>query len=274
MSRSSTIFGLLLSSLLWIAQPVLCQMTEVPLRGQLPPTDGTPTKSGSITTRVFDAQHLKDRPYNGELPKPAFPSTDRVQRSFSVAFVYDYAYSTYTPVVDLPTVLRGQAKRDTPEAAVIAYYSAQRNGDWDAFMQCWTAEDQKRIQEMINTQKITVAALQAEWKQSFGNKPIQLFDRIETIGYVILDVRVPGPQVLQLPAVFKLVKGEWLVSNDLGESGNPMFGLFRPDLAGVIEHIQPVPLAQLTGLRQREAKAQSEFLGGHIFRDEVDLAGQ
>jgi hypothetical protein len=276
MSRSSLIFGLLLSTSLWSARPVLCQLIEVPLNAppaQAQGQNGAP-KPPTVTTRIFDAQHLKDRPYTGELPKPAFPSTDRVQRSFSVAFVYDYAYSAYTPVVDLPVVPRGQAKRDTPEAAAIAYYSAQRNGDWDAFMQCWTEEDKKRIQDMIQTKKITVADLMVQWKQTFGNKPIELVDRLETIGYVILDARIPGASPVPLPAVFKLVKGEWLVSNDLGEAGNPLFAWFRPDLAGFIEHVQPVPLAQLGGIRKQEAQAESEFLAGHAVRDEVDLPGQ
>jgi hypothetical protein len=274
MLRRSLILGLLLSGPLWCARPALCQLVEVPRSGPPAQGEGTAAQPNPQTLRVFDAQHLKDRPYDGLLPKPAYPSTERVQRSFSVAFVYDYAYSAYTPVVDLPIVLRGAAKRDTPEAAVTAFYSAQRNGDWDAFLQCWTEEDKARIQDLLKTQKITVAGMLATWKDMYGKKPVQLIDRIETTAYVILDVRIPGPSVLQLPAIFKLVKGEWLVSNELGESGNPMLAFFRTDLAGVIERPQPEPVADLAGIRRREAQAQAEFLRGHIVRSEVDLAGQ
>ena len=95
----------------------------------VPRTGATPNSAISDEARgIFDSQHLADRPYSGVLPQPIFPSTKRVQRLFTVAYAYDYAYSMYTPAASLPIVSRAAAKLDTPEAAAIAYTSAARTG--------------------------------------------------------------------------------------------------------------------------------------------------
>ena len=63
-------------------------------------TTVVPEKQGVVS---YDSQHLKDVPYNESLPKPIFPSTPRVQKEFTVRYIYDYAMSTYTPAVTLAT---------------------------------------------------------------------------------------------------------------------------------------------------------------------------
>ena len=84
----------------------------------------TPDVAPVSGARSFDYSHLKDRPYTFGLPTPSFPSSARVQREFVVEYLYDYATSTYTPEVSLPIVPVAQFKRDTPENALIALFSA------------------------------------------------------------------------------------------------------------------------------------------------------
>ncbi len=259
----STLAGMVFAFALHGALRATAQQIDVPQQG-------APAAAGKAVPQVFDAAHLKDRPYSGALPAPAFPSTPRTQRSFTVSYVYDYAFSSYTPAADLPTVVRGQAKRDTPEDAAIAFFSAQRAGDFDGFLQCWTEKDRKRIQELTKTPGMDRATALARWKQLYTGK-VQLVDRIETTGYVILDVRVG---TAQMPAVFKLVEGQWLATNDLGENGNQMLSSYRPGLAGIVVHAQPTPASELGLGRGKEAAAQKDFLDAHSSRSDVVRSGQ
>lgn len=259
---NSTVFGCALAA----AAPLYAQQVEVPL--------SNPAQAGDPARRVFDAQHLKDRPYSGNLPKPQYPSSERVQRAFTVAYVYDYAYSQYTPAVELPVVAKSLAKRDTPENAAIAFFSAQRSGDFDAFLQCWAEADRKRIEAMVTSKQIDKAQLLAKWKQFYTNRTLQLYDRIETTGYVILDVKVPGPRISELPAVFKLVDGEWMVTNELGTTSNQMLSDFKPELAGIVRRIQPIDIGRLAGGQKQDVEAQRQFLEQHNRRSEVIQAAQ
>lgn len=249
------------------ALPLTAQQTNVPLNG---PAPGLP----AAAQKVFDAQHLKDRPYTGSLPKPQYPSSERVQRAFTVAYVYDYAYAAYTPAVELPVVAKSLVKRDTPENAAIAFFSAQRTGDWESFLQCWADADRKRIQAMVTGKQLDQPALLAKWKQFYTNKTVQLMDRIETTGYVILDLKIPGPGGGDLPAVFKLVEGQWMVTNELGMTSNQMLSDFRPDLAGIVRSVQPASVQELAGGQKQNAAAQREFLEEHNRRNEVIQAAR
>jgi len=237
--------------------------------------DGSAQQNPDPAYRVFDAQHLKDVPYNGALPKPAFTSTDRVQRTFTVEYVYDYAISTYQPAVELPIVSPLQAKKDTPEAALIALDSAARTGNYEAFVDCFDDAAKARLQAMARDQKQGAAYWQSIWKQFYGNKPIQLLDRVETAGYVILDTRFNTPtNNAPFPNVFKFVGGKWLATDDLGQRADQMLMTFRPPLAGEIIRVQPTPAAQLAGAGRQQIEAQQQFLKNHDIRNSVTQSAQ
>jgi hypothetical protein len=237
---------------------------------QIPvPRDAPPQQSAEPGFRTLDMQHLKDVPYNGALPKPAFPSTERVQRTFTVEYVYDYAISTYQPVVDLPTVSALQAKRDTPEGALIAFVSAARTGNYDAFLDCLDDAGKARMQAMAKDPKVGNAFWQ-NIKQFYGNKPVQLLDRVETAGYVILDTRFNTPTAnTPFPNIFKLVAGKWVATDDLGQRADQMLMTFKPSLAGEIIRVQPVPVAQLAGAGRQQIEAQEKFLKNHDLRSSM-----
>jgi hypothetical protein len=258
----------LVNGTLLLALPAMSQQIEVP-------REPAPRATSDPVYKVFDAQHLKDIPYNGALPKPAYPSTDRVQRTFTVEYVYDYAYSEYKPAVSIPIVPAVQVKRDTPEAALIALDSAARTGNYEAFVACFDDAAKTRLRALATEQKQGAAYWQEVWKQFFGTKPIILIDRIETIGYVILDSRFgSGPYTEPFPTIFKSVGGQWLVTDDLGQNADQMLMSFRPSLAGEIERVQPRSTDQLTGTGRQEAEAQAEFIHSHALRNESAHAAQ
>lgn len=222
-------------------------------------------------TGLIDSAHLKDRPYNGNLPKPAYPSTERVQREFVVQYVYDYAYSAYTPPPMLPKQSREQAQRGTPEAALIAMLAAMRSGDYEGWLACWDEDSRSKFVQSAKDQHRDAAFWRNAWKDYFGNKEVVLLDRIETVNYVILDARLSGSSI-GFPTVFKLVKGEWLATNSLGN--DQMVMNFRPALAGVRQIVSPEPVSDFTSSFAQEAEAQRTFLRSHSYESVATQAGK
>jgi hypothetical protein len=237
------------------------------------PREPPPEQNGDPAYRAFDMQHLKDVPYSGSLPKPIFPSSDRVQRSFIVEYVYDYAYSTYRPEVQLPVVSPLQAKRDNPEDALIAFFSAMRTGDYEAFLKCWDDATQATLRAQAKDKNQGAAYWQNIWKQMFGNKQVLLADRMETNGYVILDTRFSTPAgSAAFPNIFKLVGQQWLATNDL--SADPLIMNIPPRLAGEIIRVQPTASAKLSNpADKQQLQSQADFLRYHDTRDNINHAG-
>jgi hypothetical protein len=237
------------------------------------PRDPAPQQNGDPAMRVFDMQHLKDIPYNGSLPKPIFPSTDRVQRVFTVEYVYDYAYSQYKPEVPLSILSPLQIKRDTPEDALIALLSAMRSGDYDAFVKSFDAAGQAHLADIAKTKNQGPAYWLGIFKSFYGTKPMLLVDRIENNGYVILDTRFStGDYTKPFPNIFKMVDGKWYATNDL--MTNPIFLNIPPVNAGEIIRVQPTPVATLTGPGQfKQIQAQSDYLQYHSTRESVSHTG-
>ncbi len=220
----------------------------------------------------FDITHLKDRPYTLALPKPVYPSTERVDREFVVEYLYEYAYSKYTPEVTLPVISAVTAKRTTPEDALIAIVSAMRTGDYAAFVKCWDAVDQKQLAADAKEKGQDGAFWQKLWHQVFSTgKQTILVDRSETATYVILNFKLSAPSVLHAAQVFKNVDGQWLATNELGS--NALSG-FSPTTAGTMLRLPPVPLVKLSPTAAQIRDAQQQFLEQHADRDRTVQAGR
>jgi hypothetical protein len=206
------------------------------------------------------------------MPKPQYPSTDRVQREFVVEYVYDYAESRYTPEVPLPIIPRAQVKRDTPESAVVAFFSAMQSGDYESWLACWDADGRQGFEKDAVEQKHDATFWKQMWSKALpqGTKSVML-ERIETQNYVIIDVRVPGKNPFTYPVVLHLEKGEWKVTNDL--QSNPMFTAFRPSLAGQLNLVPPLPLNTIPA-DSAIAAAQQAFITQHTMRDRLIQAGR
>jgi hypothetical protein len=258
----STSRMVLLSTALLMAAPLLAQTTMVP--------------ETSANTGPIDTQHQKDVPYGPSLPKPLYPSTERVQKEFTVRYIYDYAMSTYTPAITLPKVPRAQVDRSTPEGALIALVSAVQLGDYDGWIQCWDEAGQKFYEDDAKAHKRDNAQWMKAYQQSLAGKSIVLTYRIETVGYVVLDIRIVDPAHPNVgtpaPTVFKRVNGQWMSTNDL--SASHFLGYFQNGVAGVDNRISPAPLAGLTGAGAQEGEAQQIFLDRHAVVSSVAQAAR
>jgi hypothetical protein len=224
--------------------------------------------------RSFDPTHLKDRPYSFALPKPSFPSTDRVQREFVVEYLYDYAYSSYTPSVKLPVIPAAKYERDTPEHALIALYSAMRSGDYDDWVKGWDEKGQKQLADGAKNKGQDAAFWRKIWSPVFAAaKDIELLDRVETSSqYVILDINIHGTSFTHKPVVFQHIGSEWLATNDL--TNNPILYDFRPDLAGLVLPVPPVDASRLDQVNRKELDSQQQFLDQHNQRNRIVQAGR
>jgi hypothetical protein len=222
--------------------------------------------------KPFDTKHLAERPYAFDVPKPQYPSTERVQREFVVEYVYDYAESRYTPEVPVAVIPRAQVKRDTPENAVNAFFSAMETGDYEAWLACWDAAARKDFEKDAVDQKHDAAYWKQMWVKALpaGVKSVML-ERIETQNYIIIDVRIPSKNPFTYAVVLHLEKNEWKVTNDL--QSNPMFTAFRPSLAGQLNLVPPLPINTLPP-DSTIAAAQEAFVSQHTTRDRIVQAGR
>ncbi len=221
----------------------------------------------------IDAQHLKDVPYGEALPKPLYPSSQRLQKEFVIRYIYDYAISTYTPAVKLPQVPRAQVDRKTPEAALVALVSAMRSGDYEAWLQCWDEPARKGFEETAKSGQADAAKFKKGWATAFAGKDIMLIDRIELVADVILDARVQGGgNTTPFPTVFRHIQGEWFATQELGN--NAFLGSYQPGLAGIDNRVTPVPLSMLPNSKDPNYTAQAEFLHNHALVPSVVRAGK
>jgi hypothetical protein len=230
-----------------------------------------PEVSGQPAPAWLDSSHLKDRPYGGNLPRPAYPSTERVQREFVVQYVYDYAYSAYNPAVSIPNQPRQQVDRSTPEGALTALFSAMRSGDYEGWLACWDEQTRSQLVDTKRQDYRDPASWQKAWKNSIAGKEISLIDRIETVNYIILDFRFAGTSV-NAPIVFKAVKGQWFATNELRD--DQMLMNFRPTLAAIRNGVSPESQAGLIDGFKQEGDAQRVFLDSHTYRAQATLPGR
>jgi hypothetical protein len=247
-----------------------CRAQEV----QVPRPATGDTSSFKSEYRAFDPTHLKDRPYTFDMPKPSYPSTERVQREFVVEYLYDYAFSEYTPVVKLPVAAPGKYERDTPEHALLALFSAMRSGDYDNWVKGWDETGQKQLEADAKNLKQDAAFWRKLWAQTFAKaKDFELTDRVETASqYVILDVRLTGTNLTHVPTVLKRVGNDWVATNDL--TTNPILYQFRPELAGIVNIVPPVDAARLDHENRKELDSQQQFLDDHTQRSRTVQAGR
>ena len=223
--------------------------------------------------KIFDAAHLSDRPYAFNNPKPVYPSTPRVQREFVMEYVYEYAMSTYSPEVALPVVSPVQAKRDTPEDALIAFFSAMRSGNYAGWLDCWAEDDRKKLLQEAKDLKYDEGFWKKIWAQALGQvKTVTLVDRVETEHYVILDVRLSGQSTTVIPTALKFKDSNWYVTNEL--SANPMLYRFKPTLAGTLNLVTPQPVARLDKEETHQTEAQQHFLDTHTTRTKTIETGR
>ena len=257
----------LLSPFAFSAGPARAQTTAVPR----PAAGETLSTTGDL--RGFDPTHLKDRPYSFNLPAPQFPSTARIDREFVVEYVYDYAFSNYSPEVKLPVAASVDSKRDTPENALIAITSAMRQGDYAAFVKCWDPEDQAKLATLARDGNQGPDYWKKIWGEVFNvGKSTILVDRIETQGYVILDFRLSAPSTVAATQVFKYVNRQWLATNEL--SRNPLLYNFSPAQAGLIQRFAPLPTAKISPDAVQLLDSQQSFLTQHTVRDRIVQAGR
>ncbi len=221
--------------------------------------------------RRFTGREIAQRPYSAALPAPLYPTTPRTQKQFTVQYIFNYAEATYTPAVPLPLVSRAAVRRDTPEAALSAFYSAMVNGDYQGWLDCWDEPSRKVLEETTRKNPKGAESWRSAWREGFTGKRFMLIDRMETVNYIILDVRIENPAK---PGAFEAdqevligQKGQWLLSNTFTNDGLIMN--YQPGTTKAVKEFEVRPDVDLVGPAALTGQAQKEFLGHHLTTSSV-----
>lgn len=234
-------------------------------------TKATPaTGKAAAPNKRYTNKEIADRPYSPELlPKPMYPSSPREQKQFTAQFIYNYAQSNYTPAVVLPNSIN--ASKNTLETALTAFYSAMQAGDYDAWLLCWDEPSRAAFVKDATENHHDATYWRGMWKQAFEGKRVLLIDRIEMVGYVILDVKIvdkvegnrPGAsKAYDVPSVFKNDGGRWLLTNEL--SSDPMLTSFMPGQDKVVYEHSVLPISEIANEQRDLREAQKLFFENHV----------
>jgi hypothetical protein len=236
------------------------------------PTAPQTVPAPAVPSRQYNAKQLADRPYSAVIPAPLFPASPRKQAQFTVQYVYNYSKATYTPEVALPLISRAAVSRTTPEGALIAYYSAMRSGDYEAWLQCWDAASRKGLEDITKQQKNGAEYWRALWRQFYANKRFILTDRLETVNYIILDARVEDPThpgaAQQDSEILVSNQGVWTLTNAFGNDGLVMN--YDGTANKAVKEFELAPTKTLTGPAELTGHAQQEFLTHHATSNSIN----
>lgn len=223
--------------------------------------------------RKLDNKEIAQRPYNPIFTPPQFPSSQRQQKQFTVQYVYNYAESTYTPAVPLPSVAKSAAKFDTPENALIALYSTMRNADFSGFLNCWDEPSRAALDAQMKASPPAKQELLAAWKNLIAGKTILLTHRLETVNYVVLDAVVQNAYGPGRPfadsEVLVFEKGRWTLSNQFQTDGLITQHDFKAEGDKVTYDFDLRPLLPEGGAGAAANHAQEAFLKTHNQRSAV-----
>jgi len=246
------------------APSMQAQQTAAPAAG--PAVPAAPA-AGQQLPKGLDNQHIAERPYNPIFTKPQFPSSPMQQKQFTVQYVYNYAESTYTPAVPLPTPSRSAIKFDTPENALIALYSAMRAPDFDGFLNCWDEPSRAALQAQVKNSAAFKQKLLDAWKTMVADKPILLTHRLDTVNYIVLDAVIQnayGPgKPFEDSEVLVFEKGRWVLSNQFQIDGLITQHLLKAQGDKVSYDFDLRPLLPEGGAGTAANHAQEQFLKAH-----------
>ena len=192
--------------------------------GPAPAPQATPAAGAQpAAPKKLENKDIAQRPYNAIFTKPQYPSTPVQQKQFTVQYVYNYAESTYTPAVPMPSVAKSALKFNTPENALIALYSAMRSADFDGFLNCWDEPSRTDFEAQAKASPKFKQQLLGNWKTIVAGKAIVLTHRLDTVNYIILDAVIQnayGPgKSFDDSEVLVFEKGRWVLSNQFQTDG-------------------------------------------------------
>jgi len=152
-------------------------------------------------------------------PAPIYPASPPEQKKFVIEYVWNYQYREYKPPVTITAVERSTSSYDTPEQAFTALISAMMTGDYNWWFNSFTETSQKKRKEIDKEQNLTEQQWTQSWKQMLPGRRVQLENRTETGGYVLLGYTlrsIPEDKVVYRSAIsFKKENNKWLDSMDL-----------------------------------------------------------
>ncbi len=142
-----------------------------------------------------------------------FTTTPPVKRQIVVERTYNYELMDYAPHAPIrPLNSSREAVFTSPEGAVISNVSAMLAKDWQWFIDGWTPESAKAIEDDLQRQGITHQSMVNKWGP-LKEGPKELISRINTGDYVIITYTTSANG--KMFAVVKRENRLWHLTNDL-----------------------------------------------------------
>ncbi len=109
-------------------------------------------------------------------------------KTLSVETVYPYSIQTYTPPWSVSTtVARAQARYDTPEACLEAYFSSMAAFDYSWNNQAWDSKSLAQMALGDRRDGMTPDKWIALWRENFAGRAFELLTKITYGKYVLIE---------------------------------------------------------------------------------------
>lgn len=163
--------------------------------------------------------------------------TERVVENKTVILKekYNYVQSQVVDAAYLKYVSKRKSSYTSPEAAVIARFSAIQTLDFDWWLDSLDDDSKKLAKQKYNSEGLDKKYWQNLWKKQFIGNYIKLNKRIQTGDFVIYTYKIYSKQKkdisggFEFPLVLKKSNGKWKISLSL--RGDPLV-VFSPWVSG------------------------------------------
>ena len=146
-------------------------------------------------------------------------------KTLSVETVLVYSVKEYLPAYKLPDIATQIASDfSTPENVLATFFGSLRSANYIWNESCWTRESKEFNRRKNIEAGLTPLDWEKRWKSQYGDKKIELINRIEYEKYVIIEfkaIHIPSASVSEQDTlVFEKEDGKWLLTQAL--SNNPI----------------------------------------------------
>lgn len=156
-----------------------------------------------------------------ENSEPKFELANTDIGEFVVEKYYTFPVYYYKQPLLLSEIEHASASYSTPEDTFISFISSMKALDKDWFLESWDASSRLKINEEFSDPNFQNQVF-AAWKDTFVSAEINLFRRVDTANFIILEAKV-GQEGNSFNLIHRFIfeEGKWLVTRKY--SDDPIF---------------------------------------------------
>lgn len=168
---------------------------------------------------VFVTQCLISGSVLAEDIKPKFKVTAPQTKQLIVEEIYTFRLMQYDPSVAIQFVHEPKAASyQTAEDTVIAHFSAMNAGDYSWFMETWSKESRKQMEQRNKSAQRTPEFWKKTWARVLQGGTVELLNRLESGPYVLIEYRLSAKgneKPFQDTVALAREDGRWVLTQEL-----------------------------------------------------------